>query len=181
VCLFIKHYKRKIIICVNLGVILFMLLTSLAGISSRSKSSYSAQTHNESPAVRKSPQTVPELGNEMILGSGTPKAHVDMISSRMPSEMGDTSDLELPMLLENDGNLEKAEACRKELEDICILLRRKHAEAKELAVRAIVNNNNMLMLNHPMFEEKICSIQKFANGLRSKKYLFEEVGSINAH
>ncbi|KAG2600798.1 hypothetical protein PVAP13_5KG544300 [Panicum virgatum] len=133
-----------------------------------------------SPAVRKSPQTVPELGNEMILGSGTPKAHVDMISSHMPSEMGDISDRELPMLLENDGNLEKAEACRKELEDICILLRRKHAEAKELAVRAIVNNNNMLMLNHPMFEEKICSIQKFANGLRSKKYLFEEVGSINA-
>ncbi|PAN28504.2 hypothetical protein PAHAL_5G154600 [Panicum hallii] len=135
-----------------------------------------------SPAVRKSPQTVPELGNEMILGSGTPKAHVDIaISSRMPSEMGDISDLELPMLLENDGNLEKAEACRKELEDICILLKRKHAEAKELAVRAIVNNNTMLMLNHPMFEEKICSIKKFANGLRSKKYLFEEVGSINAN
>ncbi|PUZ54730.1 hypothetical protein GQ55_5G155000 [Panicum hallii var. hallii] len=134
-----------------------------------------------SPAVRKSPQTVPELGNEMILGSGTPKAHVDIaISSRMPSEMGDISDLELPMLLENDGNLEKAEACRKELEDICILLKRKHAEAKELAVRAIVNNNTMLMLNHPMFEEKICSIKKFANDLRSKKYLFEEVGSINA-
>jgi hypothetical protein len=31
----------------------------------------------------------------------------------------------------------------------------KHAEAKEIAVRAIVNNNTMLMLNHPMFEEKI--------------------------
>ena len=41
-----------------------------------------------------------------------------MISSHMPSEMGDISDLELPMLLENDGNLEKAEACRKELEDV---------------------------------------------------------------
>ncbi|CAO2182861.1 unnamed protein product [Urochloa humidicola] len=135
-----------------------------------------------SPAVRKSPRTVPELGNEMILGGGTPKAHVDnAISSRMPSEMGDISDLELPMLLENDGNLEKAEACRKDLEDICILLKRKHAEAKELAVRAIVNNNTMLMLNHPMFEEKICSIQKFANDLKSKKYLFEELGTINAH
>ncbi|CAL4954511.1 unnamed protein product [Urochloa decumbens] len=135
-----------------------------------------------SPAVRKSPQTVPELGNEMILGSGTPKAHVDnAISSRMPSDMGDISDLELPMLLENDGNLEKAEACRKDLEDICMLLKRKHAEAKELAVRAIVNNNTMLMLNHPMFEEKICSIQKFANDLKSKKYLFEEIGTINAH
>ncbi|XP_004969993.2 uncharacterized protein At4g18490 isoform X2 [Setaria italica] len=135
-----------------------------------------------SPAVRKSPQTVPELGNGMILGSGTPKAHMDnAISSCMPSGMGDISDLELPMLLENDGNLEKAETCRKELEDICILLKRKHAEAKELAVKAIVNNNTMLMLNHPMFEEKIRSIQKFANDLRSKKYLFEEVGTINAH
>ncbi|KAF8766297.1 hypothetical protein HU200_007814 [Digitaria exilis] len=109
-----------------------------------------------SPAVRKSPQTVPGLRNETILGSGTPKAHVDnAISSCMTSEMGDISDLELPMLLENDGNLEKAEGCRKELEDICILLKRKHAEAKELAVRAIVNNNTMLMLNHPMFEDKI--------------------------
>nr|AGT16558.1 hypothetical protein SHCRBa_267_H24_F_10 [Saccharum hybrid cultivar R570] len=112
-----------------------------------------------SPAVRKSPRTVPELGNEMILGSGTPKAHVDnAISSRMPPGMEAISDLELPVLLENDGNIEKAEACRKELEDICILLKRKHAEAKELAVRAI----------------------KFANNLRSKEYLFEEVGTINA-
>ncbi|XP_066315067.1 uncharacterized protein At4g18490-like [Miscanthus floridulus] len=135
-----------------------------------------------SPAVRKSPRTVPELGNEMILGSGTPKAHVDnAISSRMPPGMEAISDLELPVLLENDGNIERAEACRKELQDICILLKRKHAEAKELAVRAIVNNNTMLMLNHPMIEEKICSIQKFANNLRSKKYLFEEVGTINAH
>ncbi|XP_066307185.1 uncharacterized protein At4g18490-like isoform X3 [Miscanthus floridulus] len=135
-----------------------------------------------SPAVRKSPRTVPELGNEMILGSETPKAHVDNASSsRMPPGMEAISDLELPVLLENDGNIEKAEACRKELEDICILLKRKHAEAKELAVRAIVNNNTMLMLNHPMIEEKICSIQKFANNLRSKKYLFEEVGTINAH
>ncbi|XP_002458509.2 uncharacterized protein At4g18490 isoform X2 [Sorghum bicolor] len=135
-----------------------------------------------SPAVRKSPRTVPELGNEMILESGTPKAHVDnAISSRMPPGMEAISDLELPVLLENDGNIEKAEACRKELEDICILLKRKHAEAKELAVRAIVNNNTMLMLNHPMIEEKICSIQKFTNNLISKKYLFEEVGTINTH
>ncbi|KAJ1285440.1 hypothetical protein BS78_03G279800 [Paspalum vaginatum] len=133
-----------------------------------------------SPSLRKSPQTGPELGNKMILGSGTPKAHVNnVISSHVAYETGDISDLELPVLLENDGNVEKAEACRKELEDMCILLKRKHAEAKELEVRAIVNNNTMLMLNHPMFEEKICSIQKFAKSLRSKKYLFEEVGTID--
>lgn len=135
-----------------------------------------------SPAVRKSPPTVLELGNQTILGSGTPKACMDnAISSTMLCEMGGISDLELPALLENDGNVEKAEACRKQLEDICILLKRKHAEAKELAVRAIVNNNMMLMLNHPMFEEKICALQKFANSLKSKKYLFEEISAIDAH
>lgn len=40
------------------------------------------------------------------------------ISSRMPPGMEAISDLELPVLLENDGNIEKAEACRKELEDV---------------------------------------------------------------
>lgn len=35
------------------------------------------------------------------------------------------------------------------------MLKRKHEEAKELLVRAIVNNNALLMLNHPLFEEKI--------------------------
>ncbi|WVZ68785.1 hypothetical protein U9M48_017677 [Paspalum notatum var. saurae] len=109
-----------------------------------------------SPPLRKSPQTIPELENKMILECVTPKAHVNnVISSHMASETGDISALELPVLLENDGNVEKAEACRKELEDMCILLKRKYAEAKELEVRAIVNNNTMLMLNHPMFEEKI--------------------------
>jgi len=34
---------------------------------------------------------------------------------------------------------------------------------------------NLLSLHHM----NIYSIQKFANNLRSKKYLFEEVGSIN--
>ncbi|KAL6614498.1 hypothetical protein ACP70R_036768 [Stipagrostis hirtigluma subsp. patula] len=128
-----------------------------------------------SPALRKSPRTIPELGNQTILRSGAPNACVDLMISSTPCEMGDISDLELPALLEHDGNVERAEACRKELEDICILLKRKHAEAKELAVRAIVNSNMMLMLNHPMFEEK-----KFVNGLRLKKYLFEEVGTIDA-
>lgn len=40
------------------------------------------------------------------------------ISSTMLCEMGGISDLELPALLENDGNVEKAEACRKQLEDV---------------------------------------------------------------
>lgn len=35
------------------------------------------------------------------------------------------------------------------------MLKKKHEEAKELLVRAIVSNNNLLILNHPMFEEKI--------------------------
>nr|DAD24773.1 TPA_asm: hypothetical protein HUJ06_026237 [Nelumbo nucifera] len=61
----------------------------------------------------------------------------------------------IPVVLENDGNVEKAEACTKELEDICRMLKKKHEEAKELLVRALVNNNNLLMLNHPIYDEKI--------------------------
>ncbi|VFQ89068.1 unnamed protein product [Cuscuta campestris] len=57
--------------------------------------------------------------------------------------------------LEDDENVDKAEAYTKELEDICNMLRKKHEEAKELLVRCIVNNNKLLMLNHPIHEEKI--------------------------
>ena len=38
---------------------------------------------------------------------------------------------------------------------ICNMLRKKYEEAKEILVRAIVNNNNLLMLNHPIYDEKI--------------------------
>jgi len=38
---------------------------------------------------------------------------------------------------------------------ICNMLKKKHEEAKEIMVRAIVTNNSLLMLNHPMFDEKI--------------------------
>lgn len=38
---------------------------------------------------------------------------------------------------------------------ICNMLKKKHEEAKEILVRAIVNNNNLLMVNHPVYEEKI--------------------------
>ncbi|KAI9198943.1 hypothetical protein LWI28_024859 [Acer negundo] len=65
------------------------------------------------------------------------------------------TELEIPLAMENDGNIEKAEAYTKELEDICNMLKKKHEEAKELLVRALVNNNNLLMLNHPIYEEKI--------------------------
>ncbi|XP_074272333.1 uncharacterized protein LOC141596147 isoform X3 [Silene latifolia] len=68
-------------------------------------------------------------------------------------------------LMESDVNVEKAEACAKELDEICTMLKKKHDEAKELLVRALVNNNNLLMLNHPICEEKIHKIQRFASRL----------------
>jgi hypothetical protein len=40
----------------------------------------------------------------------------NVVSSTTPCEMGDISDLEVPALLEDDGNVDKA--CRKELEDV---------------------------------------------------------------
>ncbi|KAI3847471.1 hypothetical protein MKX03_029565, partial [Papaver bracteatum] len=68
-----------------------------------------------------------------------------------------------PLTMENDGIAEKAEAYRKSLKmfnellcsiQICNMLKKKHEEAKEILVRAIVNNNNLLMLNHPVYEER---------------------------
>ncbi|WCJ27155.1 hypothetical protein M5689_008923 [Euphorbia peplus] len=64
--------------------------------------------------------------------------------------------------MENDQSVEKAEGYAKELDDICNMLKKKHEEAKELLVRAIVNNNRLLMLKHPIFEAKIQKVQKFA-------------------
>ncbi|KAI6703659.1 hypothetical protein NL676_012795, partial [Syzygium grande] len=60
-----------------------------------------------------------------------------------------------PFIMETDENVEKAEAYTKELEDICNMLKKKQEEAKELLVRALVTNNNLLMLNHPIYEEQI--------------------------
>ncbi|XP_065882207.1 uncharacterized protein At4g18490-like [Euphorbia lathyris] len=86
-----------------------------------------------------------------------------------------TSGLEIPnkkessifLTTEDDQNVEKAEEYAKELEDIYNMLKKKHEEAKELMVRAIVNNNHLLMLNHPMFDAKIQKVQKFAAQLVS--------------
>ncbi|KAM6578523.1 hypothetical protein CsatB_030360 [Cannabis sativa] len=64
-------------------------------------------------------------------------------------------ELEISSVTENDGTVEKAEALSKELEEICNMLKKKHDEAKEILVGAVVNNNNLLMLNHPLYEEKI--------------------------
>lgn len=72
------------------------------------------------------------------------------------------AELEIPLVMKKDENVEKAEACTKELENICNMLRKKREEAKEILVRAIVNNNNLLMLNHPMYDAKIQMIQKYA-------------------
>ncbi|RDX95263.1 hypothetical protein CR513_22241, partial [Mucuna pruriens] len=68
-------------------------------------------------------------------------------------------------LMEDKSNVEKAEAYMKELEDICYMLKKKHEEAKELLIRAIVNDNNLLMLNHPIYEEEISSHYTFIHFL----------------
>lgn len=42
------------------------------------------------------------------------------------------------------------------------MLKKKHEEAKELLVRALVNNNNLLMPNHPVYEQNISSLYSFS-------------------
>ncbi|XP_048601443.1 uncharacterized protein At4g18490 isoform X2 [Brassica napus] len=71
------------------------------------------------------------------------------------------ANLEIP-ITEYDENIEKAESYTKELDNICNILKKKHEEAKELLVRAVLNNNKLLMLNHPLHEDKIRMVQNFA-------------------
>ncbi|KAF5472992.1 hypothetical protein F2P56_009643 [Juglans regia] len=106
-----------------------------------------------------------------IQGESTAKHVVyDHLTSGLESHrVANMMDLEIPLVMETDGNVEKAEAYAKELDDICNMLKKKHEEAKEILVRAIVNNNNLLMLNHPIHEEKIRKIQNFAARLMSKE------------
>ncbi|CAH8390005.1 unnamed protein product [Eruca vesicaria subsp. sativa] len=74
--------------------------------------------------------------------------------SRSHHQIINMANLEIPVT-ENSANIELAEAYTKELESICNTLKKKHEEAKELIVRVLVNNNKLLMLNHPLHEDKI--------------------------
>uniref|UniRef100_A0A7N0TQH0 Uncharacterized protein n=1 Tax=Kalanchoe fedtschenkoi TaxID=63787 RepID=A0A7N0TQH0_KALFE len=71
-----------------------------------------------------------------------------------PQEMN-LSVFELQPEMGNYGNVEKAEAYGKDLDDLWNMLKKIHEEAKELLVRAVINNTNLLLLNHPMHDEKI--------------------------
>lgn len=97
------------------------------------------------------------------IGAVTKNVYMDHPASGpvAPKEVTMT-EMEIPSVKEDDVDVEKAEAYAKELENICNMLKKKNDEAKELLVRAAVNNNNLLMLNHPIFDEKIRMLQKFA-------------------
>ncbi|PQQ03347.1 hypothetical protein Pyn_29316 [Prunus yedoensis var. nudiflora] len=93
--------------------------------------------------------------HESHLETKTKSTLDDHPTSGLGSPCSNAMELEIHSMMENDGNVEKAEAYTKELEDICNTLKKKHEEAKELLVRAVVNNNNLLMLNHPIYDAKI--------------------------
>ncbi|XP_038881419.1 uncharacterized protein At4g18490 isoform X2 [Benincasa hispida] len=101
--------------------------------------------------------------------SMTTASHDQLANSIENPHVPNTVEWEISLVLENDRNVEKAEAYSQQLEDMCNMLRKKQDEAKEILVRAFVNNNNLLMLNHPIYEEKIMKVQKFAAKLLSKK------------
>ncbi|XP_013594172.1 PREDICTED: uncharacterized protein At4g18490-like isoform X2 [Brassica oleracea var. oleracea] len=112
-----------------------------------------------SPRENRMQRNVEELTHRVAQGKfSSQESRIDNTSHH---QNGNMANLEIPVT-ENSDNIEKAEAYTKELESICNTLKKKHEEAKELLVRAVVNNNKLLMLNHPLHEDKIRMIQKFA-------------------
>ncbi|XP_071705840.1 uncharacterized protein At4g18490 [Rutidosis leptorrhynchoides] len=96
------------------------------------------------------------------------RKHASVVNKKSPRLGASLSEMDISSEIENDSNFEKAEACSKELEDICNMLKKKHEEAKDVLVRAIVNNSSLLMLNHPIYQDKIRMVQKFSAMLISK-------------
>ncbi|XP_020239705.1 uncharacterized protein At4g18490 isoform X2 [Cajanus cajan] len=106
---------------------------------------------------------VESMANNLLHNHSTPGLKSPSEIKVMELEISDS------VLMEDNSNVEKAEAYMKELEDICNMLKKKHEEAKELLIRAIVNDNNLLMLNHPIYEEEIRKVQKLASQLMFKE------------
>ncbi|KAK7362744.1 hypothetical protein VNO77_04865 [Canavalia gladiata] len=121
-------------------------VTSLRSLKRLSQSPSKSRNSKESSEVVGEIENIP---NNLLYNHSTS-------GLKSPSEIKVTK-MEIPdsVLMEDNSNVEKAEAYMKELEDICNMLKKKHEEAKELLVRAIVNDNNLLMLNHPIYEEEI--------------------------
>ncbi|KAH9797247.1 hypothetical protein KPL71_005804 [Citrus sinensis] len=69
----------------------------------------------------------------------------DDSTSGLDSREINMGELEITVGMENDRNVESAEAYTKELENICNMLKKKHEEAKELLVRAIILISNCVM------------------------------------
>ncbi|CAL9146737.1 unnamed protein product [Musa hybrid cultivar] len=120
---------------------------------------------NTSKQIDSSPERIslvisPGSDTEMVQREENPESSrndasfQNLCSLNGASEL-ENMDIEVPVQIEDHGNVEKAESCSKELDDLCNMLKKKHDEAKELMVRAVVINNKLLMLNHPMIEEKI--------------------------
>ncbi|XP_071716228.1 uncharacterized protein At4g18490-like isoform X2 [Rutidosis leptorrhynchoides] len=96
------------------------------------------------------------------------RKHSSVVTEKSPRLAVSLTEMDISSEIENDSNFEKVEACSKELDDVCNMLKKKHEEAKDVLGRAIVNNNSLLMLNHPIHQDKIRMIQKFAAMLISK-------------
>ncbi|KAL6523349.1 hypothetical protein OROGR_016952 [Orobanche gracilis] len=65
-----------------------------------------------------------------------------------------TEEVKMSISVESDKNVKQAGAYAKELGNLCHMLKKKHDEAKEILVQAIVNSNKLLMLNNPLLDEK---------------------------
>ncbi|KAL9269864.1 hypothetical protein AKJ16_DCAP06947 [Drosera capensis] len=69
--------------------------------------------------------------------------------------------------LQDVSHAEKAAACEKELTELRTMLKKKQEEAKELLVRAIMNNNHLLLLNHSIYEQRSHVVHDIATQLTS--------------
>ncbi|XP_051150119.1 uncharacterized protein At4g18490 [Andrographis paniculata] len=131
-------------------------------LSVKRKSSEKNDAHTLPPSKRPSPSPrllvkTPETihDNELLSHNEDENSSI-----KNAAEHCEISTFQMSFATETVSNIMLAESYGKELDDLCNMLRKKHDEAKELLVRAIVNNNKLLMLNSPVFEVKIVATRE---------------------
>ncbi|GAB2287583.1 hypothetical protein Dimus_021955 [Dionaea muscipula] len=124
----------------------------------------------ESRTLKESGKEIEEAvhGGEKLMDSCTNNVSDGLLSHtfNLPQETNGV-DNETTLSMDNGKNIEKAKAFGKELEDLCNMLKKKQEEAKELVLRAIVNHNNLLLLNHFVYEQRTHAVHEIAAQLMS--------------
>ncbi|CAN1327345.1 Uncharacterized protein At4g18490 [Linum perenne] len=125
-----------------------------------------------------------QISNSEVANESGSMLHDSTISGLIIPKEVNLEKPEISLTVEIDRVQMAAEYGRK-LDELCNKLRKMIEHTKELSVRSIVNNNRLLLLNHPMLDEKIsfhflCVLQPPSTAISSMVKAIRALGESQA-